>query len=272
MPPELQGLKQEAERRITEWATTGHGLISSSLYDAAAWYSTGLGDNHSHDAQIAFFACGYNDDLWQRCLCVDVNQYFDDASKRLAGEAQSMIVLANPVQPHSEGEIVLASANPADHPTIRMNYYGDPHDMKVMVAVLRRALDIVDHWPAHRKIGPLLIPPFLASKHGHIEGAMPSDALLEDLALHYSFTVYHVTSTCRIGSVVDPRLKVKGVARLRVADASVMPNVVSGNTNAASIMIGEKAAEMLAADHSVKLSEFVAEHPSVGAAADVNPA
>lgn len=272
MPPELQGLKQEAERRITEWATTGHGLISSSLYDAAAWYSTGLGDNHSHDAQIAFFACGYNDDLWQRCLCVDVNQYFDDASKRLAGEAQSMIVLANPVQPHSEGEIVLASANPADHPTIRMNYYGDPHDMKVMVAVLRRALDIVDHWPAHRKIGPLLIPPFLASKHGHIEGAMPSDALLEDLALHYSFTVYHVTSTCRIGSVVDPRLKVMGVERLRVADASVMPNVVSGNTNAASIMIGEKAAEMLAADHSVKLSEFVAQHPSVGAAADVNPA
>ena len=94
------------------------------------------------------------------------------------------------------------------------------------------------------------------------------DALLEDLALHYSFTVYHVTSSCRIGSVVDPRLKVMGVEGLRVADASVMPNVVSGNTNAASIMIGEKAAEMLAADHGVKLSEFVVQHPSVGAAAD----
>jgi choline dehydrogenase len=87
---------------------------------------------------------------------------------------------------------------------------------------------------------------------------VPSDALLQDdLALHHSFTVYHVTSTCRIGSVVDPRLKVMGVGKLRVADASVMPNVVSGNTNAASIMIGEKAAEMLAADHGVKLFEFV---------------
>ena len=192
MPAELQGLKQEAERRITEWATTGRGLISSSLYDAGAWYSTGLGDHHSHDAQIACFMSGQNDDLWQRCLCVDVNQYFDDASKRLAGAGESVIVLANPVQPHSEGEIVLASTNPADHPVIRMNYFGDPHDMKVMVAVLRRALDIVAHWPAGHKIGPLLVPPFLAVKHGHVEGAVPSDALLEDLALHYSFTVYHI--------------------------------------------------------------------------------
>jgi choline dehydrogenase-like flavoprotein len=262
MPAELQGLKQEAERRLTEWATTGHGLISSSLYDAGAWYSTGLGDHHSHDAQIACFMSGYNDDLWQRCLCVDVNQYFDDASKRLAGAAESVIVLANPVQPHSEGEIVLSSANPTDHPVIRMNYFGDPHDMKVMVAVLRRALDIVAHWPAGHKVGPLLVPPFLADTHGHVEGAVPSDALLEDLALHYSFTVYHVTSTCRIGSVVDPRLRVMGIERLRVADASVMPNVVSGNTNAASIMIGEKAAEMLAADHGVKIAEFVGERPT----------
>ena len=77
------------------------------------------------------------------------------------------------------------------------------------------------------------------------------------MALHYSFTVYHLTSTCRIGSVVDPRLRVLGVANLRVADASVMPNVVSGNTNAACIMIGEKAAELLAADHGVRLTAMV---------------
>jgi choline dehydrogenase len=260
MPTELQELKQEADRRITEWATTGHGLISSSLYDAAAWYSTGLGDHHSHDAQIACFMSGYNVDLWERCMCVDVQQYFDDASKRLAGAAESLIVLANPVQPHSEGEIVLASADPSDHPVIRMNYFGDPHDMAVMVSVLRRALDIVANWPARHKIGPLLIPPFLAQKHGHIEGVSPSDDLLEDLALHYSTTVYHVTSTCRIGSVVDSQLRVLGIERLRVADASVMPNVVSGNTNAAAIMIGEKAAEMLAAHHGVKIAEFVGEH------------
>jgi choline dehydrogenase len=170
-----------------------------------------------------------------------------------------VIVLANPVQPHSEGEIVLAGADPLDHPDIRMNYYGDPYDMEVMVAVLRRALEVVANWPGHRDIGPLLVPPALAAKHGHVTGDTPSDDLLEDLARHYSFTVYHLTTTCRMGSVVDPRLRVIGVADLRVADASVMPNVVSGNTNAASIMIGEKAAEMLAADHDVQLKEFVAQ-------------
>src|SRR4029078_9726683 len=123
--------------------------------------------------------------------------------------------------------------------------------------VIRRVLDLVAHWPAGRNIGPLLVPPFLAAKHGHVEGHVPSDALLEDLALHYSMTVYHPTTTCRIGSVVDSRLRVLGVDRLRVADASVMPNIVSGNTNAAAIMIGEKAAEMIATDHGVRLHELV---------------
>lgn len=259
MPEALQALKQEAERRITEWAATGRGLVSSSLYEACAWFSTGLGDHHTHDGQIGFFACGYNPDIWKKCLRVDTDRYFDDPSRRLAADAESVIVLANPVQPHSEGEIVLESADPTADPVIRMNYFDDPHDMKVMVAVMRRVLDIVAHWPAHRAIGPLLIPPFLAERHGHGEGAVPSDALLEDLALHYSWTVYHPTTTCRIGSVVDARLRVMGAERLRVADASVMPNVVAGNTNATSIMIGEKAAEMLAADHGVKIAEFVGE-------------
>jgi choline dehydrogenase len=257
LPDELQAVKAEAERRITEWATTGHGLVSSSLYEASAWYSTGLGDHHTHDAQLAFFICGYNDDIWRRCLRVDPAEYFDDPEQRLAPDAESVIVLANPVQPHSEGEIVLTSADPGDHPDIRMNYYGDPYDMEVMLAILRRALDVVDHWPGDSKPGPLLVPRVLAVKHGYVEGDTPTDELLEDLARHYSFTVYHLTSTCRMGSVVDERLRVNGVAGLRVADASVMPNVTSGNTNAPSIMIGEKAAEMLAAEHGVELAEVV---------------
>jgi choline dehydrogenase-like flavoprotein len=259
MPAELQALKQEAERRLAEWQTTGCGLVASSLYEACAWFSTGLGDHHSHDAQIAFIPCGYTRELWHSCLNMDTDQYFDDTSKRLAPDAEGMIVLANPVLPHSEGEIALESADPDKHPAIRMNYFSDAHDMKVMLAVMRRALEIVAHWPSHRQIGPLMVPPLLAEKHGYREGATLSDALLEDLALYFSITVYHLTSTCRIGSVVDPRLRVSGVGKLRVADASVMPDVVSGNTNAASIMIGEKAAEMVAADNGVKLAEFVGE-------------
>ena len=257
LPPELLGLKAEAERRFAEWATTGRSLISSSLYDAAAWYSSGLGDSHTHDAQIAFFGCGYSPEIWWNCLRVDAKDYFDDPARRLAPDAESIILLANPVQPHSEGEIVLKTANSADHPTIRMNYFCDPHDMQVMLSVLRRTLDIAANWPGPRKLGPLLVPPHLARQHNHETGARPTDALLEDLVRHYAMTVYHLTSTCRMGDVVDSQLRVRGVSGLRVADASVMPNVISGNTNAPCIMIGEKAAEMLAIDHNVEIAEFV---------------
>jgi choline dehydrogenase len=247
MPAELQALKAEAERQLAEWFTTGSGLVSSSLYDASAWLSTGLGDEHTHDAQIGMFVCGYNVDIWNSCLHVDAAEYFDDPAVDLSPTAENIFVLANPVQPHSEGEIRLASADPMAAPDIRMNYFGDPHDVAVMTAVVGRT----------HEIGDLMVPRRLAEKHGHTRGDVPSDALIEDLARHYSFTVYHLTSTCRIGSVVDPQLRVLGVEGLRVADASVMPNVVSGNTNAASIMIGEKAAELLAADHGVALAEVV---------------
>ena len=258
LPAELQALKSEAERRITEWATTGNGLVSSLLYDAVVFSSTGLGDPHTHDSQIACFVSA-GGELLGKYLNIDLSMFFDDPAKRLAPETEAVFLLANPVQPHSEGEVVLASADPSIHPTIRMNYYDDPHDMKVMVAVLRQALEIASHWPGNRKIGPVLIPPFLAKKHGYRADDELDDALLEDFARHFSVTVYHCTSTCRIGDVVDHRLRVMGVGRLRVADASVMPNVISGNTNAPSIMIGEKAAEMIAVDHGVKLAAFVGE-------------
>jgi len=256
LPAELQAVKAEAERQVTEWATTGRGLAASSLYEAAAFYSTGLGDHHTHDAQISLFVCGYNDDIWRTMLRVDPAEYFDDPARQLAPDARSVAILANPVQPHSEGEIVLTSADPGDHPEIRMNYYGDPHDMAVMVAVVRKALDVAAHWPTSdgRGLGRWLVPPALAAQHGYQEGDEPSDDLIVDLARHYSFTVYHLTSTCRIGSVVDPELRVLGVDGLRVADASVMPDVISGNTNAPSIMIGEKAADLLATAHGFRLA------------------
>jgi choline dehydrogenase-like flavoprotein len=140
-----------------------------------------------------------------------------------------------------------------------MNYFADSHDMKVMVATMRRALEVVDHWPGPRKPGPLDMPPALAEKQGYLPGGPLSDALLEDIALHFAATVYHLCCTCRIVSVVDPQLRVLGVDALRVADASVMPDIISGNTNATAIMIGEKAAEMIARDNGITLANFVGE-------------
>ncbi|HUP99724.1 MAG TPA: GMC family oxidoreductase N-terminal domain-containing protein [Aeromicrobium sp.] len=257
LPPELAGLKAEAERQLTEWFTTGRGVVSSSLYDASAWFSTGLGDPHTHDAQIGLFACGYNEDIWRALLRIDPRQFFEDPATTLAPNEENMIVLANPVQPHSKGEVQLSSADPLAAPDIRYNYYDDPHDMAVMTAVVRKALAIQQRLREEHGAGPVMIPPALAAKHGHAKGAELSDALIEDLARHYSFSVYHPTSTCRIGSVVDADLRVLGVDGLRVADASVMPNIVSGNTNAAAIMIGEKAAELVGRAFDLELDDYV---------------
>ena len=256
LPPELAGVKAEAERRLAEWATTGRSLVSSSLYDAGLWYSTGLGDEHTHDAQIGFLVCGYTADLWRGLFRVDPDEYFDDPGARLAPDAQVVVLLPNPVQPHSEGQVRLASADPAAPPVIELNYFADPHDVTVMVAVMRRALELVEQWPVPG-MGSLLVPPKLAESHGHTPGDVPSDELLEDMARHYALTVYHETSTCRMGDVVDADLRVLGVDRLRVVDASVMPNVTSGNTNAPTIMIAERAAELIAAAHGITLAETV---------------
>jgi choline dehydrogenase len=247
LPPELAGLKAEAERRLGQWFETGESLVSSSLYDAVCFFSTGLGDVHSHDAQIGYVPCGYDAALLGDRLRIDLSTFFEDAEATLAPDQENMILLANPVLPHSTGEITLASNDPTTSPVIKMNYFADPHDLKVMVAIMRKALEIAENWPGETKPGALNVPPELARKHGYVTGQTPSDALLENMALHYSTTVYHLCSTCRIGDVVSADLTVNGVGKLRVADASVMPDIISGNTNAAAIMIGEKAADLIKA-------------------------
>lgn len=256
LSPELSALKSEAERRIVEWMETGSSLVSSSLYDGIAFFSTGLGDAHSHDGQIGFLPVGFDKAFFENQLNVDTKRFFADADAHLAPDRENMTILANPVLPHSEGEIVLESADPMAPPSILMNYFGDPHDLKVMVAVMRKALAVAENWPGPTK-PQLQVAPELARKHGYKPGEAPSDALLENIALHFSLTVYHLSCTCRIGDVVDPRLNVFGVKNIRVADASIMPEIVSGNTNAASIMIGEKAAEIIARDHKIALKQFV---------------
>ena len=256
LPEPLAAAKAEAERRVAEWFTTGRSLASSSLYDAVAFFSTGLGDEHTHDAQIGFLAAGYTPLLWEHVFRIPPSAFFEDPESFLDPTRGQVVILPNPVQPHSEGTVTLTSADPAVPPRIDLNYLDDPHDVAVMLAVTRKALEIAAAWPGGG-LGEPVVPPHLAQEHGHTAGDEPSDALLEDMARHYALTVYHETSTCRIGEVLDPRLRVRGVEALRVADASAMPNVVSGNTNAACIMIGEKAAEMIAADGGVRLQRVV---------------
>lgn len=256
LPAELQSLKAEAERQLRVWATTGKGIPASSLYDATAFYSTGLGDEHTHDAQIAFLTCGYTPEIWKHVFRIRPDHYFKDPIATLDPQKGFVVLLPNLIQPRSSGSVTLASAEPTAAPRIALNYYDDPHDLAVMVSAMRRSLEIAEAWPGDG-LGAWIAPEILAEQHGYTAGTSPSDEFLEDIARHYSLTVYHEATTCRIGSVVDPRLRVQGLDGLRVADASVMPMVVSGNTNAACIMIGEKAAELIAVDHDLKLEQMV---------------
>ena len=256
---DLADLKAEAQRRLDEWELTGSSLAASSWNDASAFFSTGLGARYSHDAQISFMPGGVDAGLIGNQLNMETALYATDADTALGPAAENIYMIVQLELPRSAGEVVLQSADPTTPPAINMNYYAEPVDLKVMVAAMRRAIDIVARWPGPDKPGAWIAPPDLARKHGHVAGQPPSDALLENTALHFSHTTYHVSCTCRIGSVVDPRLRVYGVKNLRVADASVMPEITSGNINAVVIMIGEKAAEMIAADHGVRINSLAGE-------------
>jgi choline dehydrogenase len=146
-------------------------------------------------------------------------------------------------RPHSKGTVSLRSADPLAPPRIVSNYLTEAHDVRVLVSGLRILRDIYRQ-PAFRE---------LVTEDEYLPGnAAKSDADLEQFAREKGGTVFHPTSTCRMGSdanaVVDARLRVQGVERLRVIDASVMPTIVSTNTNAAAVMIGEKGAALVLED------------------------
>jgi choline dehydrogenase-like flavoprotein len=142
------------------------------------------------------------------------------------------------LRPKSKGEVLLASADPMAHPLIDPNFLSDEDDLRRLVKGARIVFRIMEA-PAMRAVAGAYL----------YEGSDASDeALIADIKLR-SDTIYHPVGTCRMGSdataPLDPQLRVRGVSGLRVADASVMPNLISGNTNAPSIMIGEKAADLI---------------------------
>jgi choline dehydrogenase len=145
------------------------------------------------------------------------------------------------ITPESRGEISLRSANPLDAPAIRANYLSTGADLRTMIAGVRLARRL-----AHAKSFDQF-----RGEELHPGAAMTSDAEIAEFLRNELETLYHPVGTCKMGvdalAVVDARLRVHGIAGLRVVDASIMPRVPAGNTNAPVIMIAEKAAEMIRA-------------------------
>ncbi|XP_025837647.1 glucose dehydrogenase [FAD, quinone]-like isoform X2 [Agrilus planipennis] len=158
------------------------------------------------------------------------------------------------LRPRSKGYIKLKDKNPYSHPLIYPNYFSDPHDLKVMVEGAKIGYALKDTPTMKRlnaQFNDMVIP-------GCKQHKFLSDDYWACQAKHYTFTIYHPVGTTKMGpdndreAVVDPRLRVRGVKNIRVADGSIMPTIVSGNTNAPIIMIAEKACDLIKEDWRVE--------------------
>ena len=155
------------------------------------------------------------------------------------------------LRPESAGHLELNSANMRDYPVIHPNYLATKTDRDTLVEGIRVARKIARMSPLSEVITEEYNPGTSIPDEDY-------DGLL-NWARDNSTTIYHPTGTCKMGTdamaVVDPRLKIHGLEGIRVADASIMPIIVSGNTNAPSIMIGEKASDLILEDHALSTSK-----------------
>ena len=168
---------------------------------------------------------------------MDAKMWFPGIGVRQEHRITSDVVL---LHPRSRGRVSLRSADPRDPPRIQLNLLAERADIETLMRGIAVARDIYRTEPQARLTGREIRP-----------GAeLTSAAQLESYIRETAAVTQHPVGTCAMGTgphaVVDPRLCVRGVEGLRVADASIMPTVPGGNTNAACIMIGEKAADLIA--------------------------
>ena len=152
------------------------------------------------------------------------------------------------LRPQSRGRIDIRSANPADAPLIQPNYLGHPQDLRVAADAIRLTRRIVAA-PALSQFKPVEYLP---------GDSLQTEEELHEAAARIGTTIFHPVGTCRMGNdkdaVVDAQLRVHGVPGLRIADASIMPRITSGNTCSPTLMIAEKAAQLILSPNTRSLA------------------
>ncbi|MEQ9694808.1 GMC family oxidoreductase N-terminal domain-containing protein [Shimia sp. SDUM112013] len=212
-------------REIMKWRKDGNSMAASTIAEAGSFFKTDPSLDRP-DVQTHF-----------------VISIVDDHARKLhLGNGYSCHVCV--LRPYSRGEVFLETADPMADPGIDPRFLSDERDLQTLIkgAKITRAI--------------METPPMAQYKHAELFGVHDNmtDAEWEQHIRDRADTVYHPVGTCKMGvddmAVVDPELRVRGLEGLRVADASVMPTVVSGNTNAPTIMIGEKCADMIKATYA----------------------
>jgi choline dehydrogenase-like flavoprotein len=225
--PDLFGTSLGGARRLLKeiglYRKSRLGMVTSNFAEAGGFLKTDS-DKSVPDIQLHFV----------------VGMVDDHSRKKRLGHGFSCHVCL--LRPKSRGSIQLKSKDPAAPPLIDPNFYDDPDDLETMVAGFKITRRIMEASPLKQH----------SVRDFYTEHLRSDDEIKAELR-NRSDTIYHPVGTCRMGNddgaVVDAQLRVRGVQDLRIVDASVMPTLIGGNTNAACIMIGEKAADLIRSVH-----------------------
>ena len=207
------------EENLARFVTEGQGPLTSNGVEAGGFLRT-RADLDAPDIQVHFIPAQFQEE------------------GLVPGTGHGFTIGGNVTKAVSRGYVAVVSPDPTAKPHIVHNYYSDPADMRSQVAGLRMCMEIAHTAPlAEWATEQILAPP------------SESDADLEAYVRANAQTTYHPVGTCKMGvddlAVVDPELRVHGVEGLRVVDASIMPTIPRGNTNAPTIAVAEKAADIL---------------------------
>jgi choline dehydrogenase-like flavoprotein len=212
-----------AIRGVFEWRRARSGMLTTNFAEAGGFIKSQPGEALP-DLQLHFV----------------VGKLIDHGRKTVFGHGYSCHVCL--LRPKSRGRLTLASADPLAAPLIDPNFLGERDDVDRLVRGFKLMRNILSQ-------------PALAGYRGQelpASAGARDDEQIEAFIRNHADTIYHPVGTCRMGNapldVVDARLRVHGLQALRVVDASIMPSIVGGNTNAPTIMIAEKAADMIKAD------------------------